>query len=98
MKGKRQEYLFEGRKKWIENGGTLKGYKHTPEAIANMKAAQQEKGTQIFVTNPNGTRKFFNTMLDAAKDLGVNIGSIDYYVNKSKTHKRKDCYDFEKAA
>ncbi len=98
MKGKRQEYLFEGRKKWIENGGTLKGYKHTPEAIANMKAAQQEKGTQIFVTNPNGTRKFFNTMLDAAKDLGVNIGSIDYYVNKSKTHKRKDCYYFEKAA
>ena len=98
MKGKRPVYLIEGKKKWIENGGTLKGYKQTPEAIANMKAAQQEKGTQIIVTDSNGTRKFFNTMLDAAKDLGVNIGSIDYYVNKSKTHKRKDGYYFEKSA
>lgn len=98
MKGKRQDHLIEGRKKWLENGGTLKGYKHTPEAIANMKAAQQEKGTKIIVTFPDGAKKFYNTMLDAAKDLGVNIGSIDYYVNKSKTHKRKDGYYFVKAA
>lgn len=98
MKGKRPVYLIEGKKKWIENGGTLKGYKHTPEAIANMKASQQENGTKIFVTDPNGAKKFYNTMLDASKDLGVNIGSIDYYVNKSKTHKRKDGYYFEKAA
>lgn len=98
MKGKRQDHLIEGRKKWLENGGTLKGYKHTPEAITNMKAAQQEKGTKIIVTFPDGAKKFYNTMLDAAKDLGVNIGSIDYYVNKSKTHKRKDGYYFEKAA
>lgn len=98
MKGKRQEHLLEGKKKWLENGGTLKGYKQTLEAKANMKAAQQKNGTKIFVTDPNGAKKFYNTMLDAAKDLGVNIGSIDYYVNKSKTHKRKDGYYFEKAA
>lgn len=97
MKGKRLVYLIEGKKKWLENGGTLKGYKQTSEAKANMKAAQQKNGTRIFVTDPNGTKTFYNTMLDAAKDLGVNIGSVDYYVNKSKTHKSKDGFIFEKA-
>ena len=98
MKGKRQDHLIEGRKKWLENGGTLKGYKHTETTKLHMKEAQQENGSKIIVTFPNGSKKFYNTMLDAAKDLNVNIGSIDYYVNKSKTHKRKDGYYFEKAA
>lgn len=98
MKGERPEALIAGHKKWRKNGGTTKGIKQSPQALANMKAAQQEKGTKIFVTDPNGAKKFYNTMLDAAKDFDVNIGSIDYYVNKSKTHKRKDGYYFEKAA
>lgn len=98
MKGKRPEHLIEANKKWRENGGSLKGYKHTETTKLHMKEAQQENGSKIIVTFPNGSKKFYNTMLDAAKDLNVNIGSIDYYVNKSKTHKRKDGYYFEKAA
>ena len=98
MKGERPEALIAGHKKWRENGGTTKGIQQSPQALANMKAAQQEKGAKIFVTDPNGAKKFYNTMLDAAKDFNVNIGSIDYYVNKSKTHKRKDGYYFVKAA
>lgn len=64
-----------------------------------MKAAQQANGTKVKVTTSDGTEKEYSTMLDTAKELKCNVGSIDYYVNKSKTHiRRKDGYKFEKAA
>lgn len=99
MKGKRPEHLIEGNKRWRENGGSLKGYKQTETAKLHMKEAQQENGTKVKVTFPDGTEKMFPTMLDTATEFGCNVGSIDYYVNKSKTHIRKeDGCKFEKAA
>ena len=99
MKGKRPEHLIEANKKWRENGGSLKGYQQTEVALIHMKEAQQENGTKVKVTFPDGTEKEYSTMLDTAKELKCNVGSIDYYVNKSKTHiRRKDGYKFEKAA
>lgn len=98
MKGKLPEHLIEAHKKWRENGGSLKDYKHTETAKLHMKKAQQENGTKVKVTFPDGTEKEYSTMLDIAKELNCNVGSIDYYVNKSKTHiRRKDGYKFEKA-
>ncbi len=41
-----------------------------------MKAAQQAKGTKVRPIYPDGTTNDFNTMLDAAKDCGLNVGSV----------------------
>lgn len=99
MKGKRPEHLIEGNKRWRENGGSLKGYKQTEVALLHIKEAQQANGTKVKVTYTDGTVKMFPTMLDTATEFGCNVGSIDYYVNKSKTHIREeDGCKFEKAA
>lgn len=98
MKGKVPSHLIAANKEWRKNGGTTKGIKQTETAKANMKAAQQANGTKVKVTTPDGTERYYSTMLNAAKALGVNVGSIDYYVNKSKTHKRKDGFLFLRAA
>ena len=97
-KGKVPNHLIAANKEWRKNGGTTKGIKHTETAKAKMKAAQQANGTKVKVTTSDGTEQYYSTMLDAAKALGVNVGSIDYYVNKSNTHKRKDGFIFESAA
>ena len=97
-KGKVPNHLIAANKEWRKNGGTTKGIKHTETAKAKMKAAQQANGTKVKVTTSDGTEQYYPTMLDAAKALGVNVGSIDYYVNKSNTHKRKDGFIFERAA
>ena len=97
-KGKVPNHLIAANKEWRKNGGTTKGIKHTEIAKAKMKAAQQANGTKVKVTTSDGTEQYYSTMLDAAKALGVNVGSIDYYVNKSNTHKRKDGFIFERAA
>lgn len=97
-KGKVPNHLIAANKEWRKNGGTTKGIKHTETAKANMKAAQQANGTKVTVITPDGAEQYYSTMLDAAKALGFNVGSIDYYVNKSNTHKRKDGFIFERAA
>ena len=98
MKGKIPNRLIAANKEWRKNGGTTKGIKHTETAKAKMKAAQQANGTKVKVTTSDGTEQYYPTMLDAAKAIGVKVGSIDYYVNKSNTHKRKDGLIFERAA
>ena len=41
-----------------------------------MKKAQQKRGKAVRAVAPDGTMKDYNTMLDAAKALGMGVGSI----------------------
>lgn len=41
-----------------------------------MKKAQQKRGKAVRAVAPDGTMKDYNTMLDAATELGMNAGSI----------------------
>lgn len=46
------------------------------EMRANMKAAQQLRGTNVRAIFPDGSTKEFSTMLDAAKACSMNVGSV----------------------
>lgn len=78
MKGIEPKAASEGAKKWREShGGGYWGSHKTPDsAKANMKLAQQKRGTAVRAIAPDGTWQDFNTMNDAAKALGMNPGSI----------------------
>ena len=80
----------EAAKKWREeNGGSYwKGKKIPPEGRANMKAAQQERGTSVRVLFPNGHTEDFTTMLDASKKTGDGTGSVKYSMEHGTTTKR----------
>ena len=41
-----------------------------------MKKAQQKLGVKVLAISPDGSQKEFNTMLDAAKEFGLNVGSV----------------------
>ena len=97
-KGQLPKHLYEGNKRWRENGGTLKGYKHSETVRAHMSAAQKLNGTKTKITFPDGTVKIYPTMLDAAKGINVNVGSIEYYAKRSATHTTQSGYIIEKAA
>lgn len=79
-KGKEPKAASEGLKQYIaKNGhGPTLGIKQSEEAKANMKAAQQKKGVKVLAITPDGSQKEFNTMLDAAKEYGLNVGSVAY--------------------
>ena len=78
MKGLTPEAATQGAKEWVkENGGGYwSNHSLSDEAKANMKAAQQKKGTATIAISPDGTKTTYNTMLDAAKDYGLNVGSV----------------------
>ena len=77
MKGINPIKASEAAAKWREEHGSYwKGKTMSEEAKANMKRAQQEKGTSCVATFPDGHEEEFPTMLDAAKATGVNVGSV----------------------
>ena len=90
MKGINPTAATEAAKKWREeNGGSYwKGKKIPPEGRANMKAAQQERGTSVRVLFPNGHTEDFTTMLDASKKTGDGTGSVKYSIEHGTTTKR----------
>ncbi len=98
MKGIVPKAATEGARRWRERngGGSWKGKKIPPSGRANMKKAQQARGTDTIATWPNGREETFPTMLDASKATGVAVGSIHYSMtNNTKT---KDGYKFRKAS
>ena len=78
MKGIEPKAASEAAKKWREsNGGGYWSAHKIPDSVkANMKKAQQKRGKAVRAVAPDGTMKDYNTMLDAAIDLGMNAGSI----------------------
>ena len=57
------------------------------EAKAKMKAAQQKQGTKCIATFPDGHEELFLTMNDAAKAIGINVGSVAYAIKTGGTTK-----------
>lgn len=96
MKGKNPAAATEGAKKWVidNGGGYWKNHALSAQAKANMKAAQQKKGTKTIATFPDGHEKTFNTMLDAAKSCGVNVGSVASAIKTGG--KTRNGYKFKK--
>ena len=78
MKGIEPKAASEGAKKWREThgGGYWGSHKIPDTARANMKLAQQKRGKAVRAFAPDGTWQDFNTMNDAAKALGMGVGSI----------------------
>ena len=89
MKGKIPIAAKEGADRWREvNGGSYwKGKKMPPEARANMKKVQQERGIKVKAIFLDGAIKEFSTMLDAAKGCGVMVGSVSHCINNGGTCK-----------
>ena len=97
MKGVVPEAATEASKGWREEngGGYWKGKKMSDEAKKNMKEAQQKRGIKVRVTFKDGTTKDFNTMSDCAKELGIKVGSVYYYLNDGLGKTHKNGYKFE---
>lgn len=78
MKGIEPKAASEAAKKWRDTheGGYWSAHKIPDSVKANMKKAQQKRGKAVRAVAPDGTMKDYNTMLDAAIDLGMNAGSI----------------------
>lgn len=95
-KGKVPWAATEGAKEWVKkNGGGYWGNHKLPDsARANMKATQQERGTNTRATFPDGHTEEFNTMLDAAKATGVGVGSVYHSIKHGG--KCKSGHKFEK--
>lgn len=73
-------------KEWVkQNGSYWKNHPIPDEARANMKKAQQERGTDCVATYPDGSEKTFPTMLDAANATGLNVGSVKYSIDHNST-------------
>lgn len=69
-------------KEWVkQNGSYWKSHPLPDSARANMKKAQQERGTDCVATFPDGHEEAFPTMLDAAKATGVGVGSVKYSID-----------------
>lgn len=99
MKGTNPTAAIEGAKEWVkENGGGYwKGKKLSEEARANMKKAQQERGTTVIAHFPDGSTQEFPTMLDAEKATGVKAGSIHNNLkHSSEDYKTKSGFWFER--
>lgn len=82
-------------KEWVKkNGSYWKNHPIPAEARANMKKAQQARGTNCIVTYPDGHEEHFNTMLDAAKATGLSVGNVKYRIDHNI---EKDGYKYRKA-
>ena len=83
-------------KEWLEkNGGYWKGKQLPDEMRANIKAAQ--RASKIKAHYPDDSEKVFETMLDAATELGIGTGSIHNNLkHSSPDFKTKGGYWFEK--
>ena len=89
LKGIEPKAATKASKVWREKngGGYWKGKTMTPEAKQHMKEAQQRRGIMVRVEYSDGRVETYNTMLDAAKGLGIGVGSVNYYVNVGNWHK-----------
>ena len=80
MKGQTPVAATAGAKAWVANngGGYWKNHAITDAIKANMRAAQHKRAKKIKAIYPDGTEKIYDTMLDAAKACGLNVGSVSY--------------------
>lgn len=99
MKGKEPKAASSAAKVWREkNGGNYwTGKKMSEKAKANMSVAQRKRAIRIKAHYPDNSEKVFETMLDAATELGMGIGSIHNNLKHSSIEfKTKGGYWFEK--
>ena len=99
LKGIEPKAASEAAKTWREqNGGNYwTGKKMSDEAKANMSAAQRKRAAKIKAHYPDSSEKVFETMLDAATELGIGTGSIyNNLKHSSPDFKTKGGYWFEK--
>jgi len=99
LKGIEPKAASEAAKVWREqNGGNYwSGKKMSSEAKANMSAAQRKRASKIKAHYPDDSEKVFETMLDAATELGIGTGSIHNNLkHSSPDFKTKGGYWFEK--
>jgi len=98
LKGKVPEAATQGAKLWVINngGGYWKNHPLTPEAKQHMKEAQQNRGIKVRVEYSDGRVETYNTMLDAAKGLGIGVGSVNYYINAGKGKWHRNGFKIEK--
>ena len=98
LKGKVPEAATQGAKVWREkNGGNYwKNHPIPAEAKLHMKEAQQKRGVKVRVEYSDGHVETYNTMLDAAKGLGIGVGSVSHYVNAGKGKWHKNGFKIEK--
>ena len=97
MKGKTPVAATAGAKAWVANngGGYWKNHTISDAAKANMKAAQHRRARKIKAIYSDGSEKIYDTMLDAAKACGLNVGSVSYltkYGGISRKNKLKFQY------
>ena len=86
QKGKVPVAATAAAKEWVkQNGSYWKNHPIPDEAKANMKKAQQERGTDCVATFSDGSEKTFPTMLDAANATGLNVGSVKYSIDHNST-------------
>lgn len=98
LKGKVPEAATQGAKLWVINNGDgyWKGKTMTHEAKQHMKEAQQNRGIKVRVEYSDGRVETYNTMLDAAKGLGIGVGSVNYYINAGKGKWHRNGFKIEK--
>ena len=99
LKGVEPKAASEGAKKWREkNGSYWTGKKMSEKAKANMSAAQRKRATKVKAHYPDGRETEFETLLDAATELGIGTGSIHNNLkHSSPDFKTKGGYWFEKS-
>lgn len=86
QKGKVPVAATAAAKEWVkQNGSYWKNHPIPDEAKANMKKAQQLRGTDCIATFPDGHEEAFPTMLDAANATGLNVGSVKYSIDHNST-------------
>ena len=104
MKGQVPVAATAAAKEWVkQNGAYWKTHPISDETKARMKAVQQERGTAVVATFPDGTEHDYTTMLDAAKaatahvaHMGhkVGVGSVSHCIKTGG--KTKDNFKFRK--
>ena len=89
QKGKIPVAATAAAKEWVkQNGGGYWKNQSLPDSVkANMKKAQQERGTDCVATFPDGHEEAFTTMLDAANATGVAVGSVKYSIDHNSLTK-----------
>ena len=86
QKGKVPVAATAAAKEWVkQNGSYWKNHPIPDEAKANMKKAQQLRGTDCIATFPDGHEEAFPTMLDAANATDLNVGSVKYSIDHNST-------------
>lgn len=99
LKGREPVAATIGAKTWVrENGGGYwSNHELSDEAKANMKAAQQKRGTAVIAHFPDGHTEVYNTMLDASKACNTAVGSIfNNLKHSSEQFKTMTGYWFER--